>query len=76
MKTSCITQKGQVTIPKDLRDAFGWTKDTRVAFLREEDGVKIVTDGDSASSVIARMRRTKWNGPSADELMEETRSEV
>ena len=76
MKSSTVTQKGQVTIPKEFRDAFGWSKDTKVAFLMEEDGVKIITSTKSASEVIARMKKTRWNGPSADELMDETRSEV
>src|SRR2546425_12261658 len=42
MKTSTMTVKGQVTVPKELRDAFGWKVGDEVAFLREKDGVKIV----------------------------------
>ena len=76
MKSSTVTQKGQVTIPKAYRDAFGWSKDTKVAFLKEEDGVKIITSTSYATEVIERMEKTQWHGPSADELMSETRSEV
>jgi len=76
MKCSAITQKGQVTIPKEIRDVFGWKKDTKVAFLLEDDGVKIVSGKDSGSRVIARMQKTQWKGPGADELMAETRSEI
>ncbi len=75
MKTSTVTQKGQITIPKEFRDLFGWTQDTRVAFFRNGDGVKIVTDSESASSVVSKMRQADWKGPSADELIGETRSE-
>src|SRR2546429_431253 len=42
MKTSTMTVKGQVTVPKELRDAFGWKVGDEVAFLREKDGVKFV----------------------------------
>lgn len=37
-----MTVKGQVTVPKEFRDAFGWKPGDEVAFVQEKDGVKIV----------------------------------
>ena len=39
--TATISEKGQVTIPKELRDDFGIRKGDRLEFLAERDGIKI-----------------------------------
>jgi AbrB family looped-hinge helix DNA binding protein len=39
MSTATITSKGQITIPKEVRDALGLDTGHRVAFLLREDGV-------------------------------------
>jgi AbrB family looped-hinge helix DNA binding protein len=39
MATSTITQKGQVTIPKEIRDGFGLTEGDRVFFVRRGDEI-------------------------------------
>ena len=36
---SAVTTKGQVTIPKPIRDALGISANDRVAFIREGDRV-------------------------------------
>jgi antitoxin PrlF len=41
MKTSRLTMKGQVTLPKELRERFGLGPGTRVAFDAEGDGIKV-----------------------------------
>jgi AbrB family looped-hinge helix DNA binding protein len=58
-----MTVKGQVTVPKELRDAFGWTAGDEVAFLREKDGVKIVAAGRrrKGRAVLERLKRAAWN---------------
>jgi AbrB family looped-hinge helix DNA binding protein len=63
MKTSTMTVKGQVTVPKDLRDAFGWKVGDEVAFLQEEDGVKIVRAPRRrrGRAVVERLKRVSWN---------------
>lgn len=71
-----LTQKGQITVPKKFRDAFGWTRETELTFVEAADGVKIVEVQKSASAILEKMKKTRWKGPSADELMKETRSEI
>ena len=39
MSTATVTSKGQITIPKEVRDALGLETGHRVAFLLREDGV-------------------------------------
>ena len=78
MKTSTMTVKGQVTVPKDLRDAFGWRVGDEVAFLREGDGVKIVsaTRRRRGRAIVARLKTAPWNPKlSTRRLMAVTRGE-
>ena len=39
MTTATITSKGQITIPKEVRDALGVAAGDRVEFVAEEKGV-------------------------------------
>lgn len=41
MRTSQLTVKGQVTLPKELRDRFNLEPGSRVAFSPEADGIKV-----------------------------------
>src|SRR6516165_12641344 len=41
MKTSQLTIKGQVTLPKELRERFNLAPGSRVAFEEEADGIKV-----------------------------------
>jgi AbrB family looped-hinge helix DNA binding protein len=76
MMTSTMTIKGQVTVPKDLRDAFGWKVGDEVAFLREKDGVKIIRAPHRrrGRAIVERLKRAPWNHKlSTDRLMALTR---
>ena len=81
-----VTSKGQVTIPKAVRDKLGITPGTDVGF--SEDGALVVTDfdksieGESRGARMARLlveygnkaRREGWlNDLTTDEIMEMTR---
>jgi AbrB family looped-hinge helix DNA binding protein len=81
-----VTSKGQVTIPKAVRDKLGITAGTDVGF--SEDGALIVTnpevvvEGESRGERIVRKlielgdraRREGWlNDLTTDEIMEMTR---
>lgn len=39
MPTATVTSKGQVTIPKEVRDALGLEAGHQIAFVVREDGV-------------------------------------
>jgi AbrB family looped-hinge helix DNA binding protein len=81
-----VTSKGQVTIPKDVRDALGIAPGTDVGF-QEEDGKIILINKDGQTEERRgerlvrllvefgdRMRREgKLSGLTTDEIMEMTR---
>ena len=78
-KASHLTVKGQVTLPKPFRDALGWTTRTKLAFIREGDGVKIVAangEGDDpGEALVKRMWGIGTSGMTTDEIMAMTRGE-
>jgi AbrB family looped-hinge helix DNA binding protein len=79
MKTSTMTVKGQVTVPKRLRDAFGWKVGDEVAFLREEDGVKIIRAPRRrrGRAIVERLKQAPWNRKlTTESLMAMTRGKV
>lgn len=45
MPTATVTSKGQVTIPKPVRDALGLETGDRVCFTLREDGVVELVPG-------------------------------
>jgi AbrB family looped-hinge helix DNA binding protein len=73
-----VTSKGQVTIPRDLRERHGLMPETEVRFI-ERDGAVVIeqataTKADRGDRLIATMRS---GGPirlSTDEIMRLTRS--
>lgn len=65
-----VTAKGQITIPKTVRDFLGIAPGSKIDFRRNRDGeFVIVKDGEKVESRIARMRGTAGPGPTTDELM-------
>lgn len=43
MSTATMTSKGQITIPKDVREEMGLTPGTTVTFTRNESGDYVLT---------------------------------
>jgi AbrB family looped-hinge helix DNA binding protein len=77
MSTS-ITSKGQVTIPKAVRDRLGLRTGSRVRFELAPDGhiVLLKADGDQpAPAGFAKLRGIAGPGPSTDDIMAMTRGE-
>lgn len=75
-----ITTKGQVTVPKEFRDAFGWRPGDKLAFERDRDGVRItkapaLTRGQRMVEAIRKMK-FRDDGRTTDEMLSDTRSEV
>lgn len=46
-----IGERGQVTIPKDLRDRYGFLPDVDVEFIDEGTGIRIVKKSEGAERV-------------------------
>jgi antitoxin PrlF len=51
-----VTQKGQVTIPLDVRRALGIHPGSDVEFEIDERGARILVDRDRAAQQVQRMR--------------------
>lgn len=52
-----VTTKGQVTIPKDIRDHLGIKPGSEVAFVREAEKVRLVAADEATSEErLARFR--------------------
>ncbi len=71
-----VTEKGQVTIPKDLRDAFGIGAGTEVEFVADGDAllVRKVSRGPTRGDRLAdRLRGRGDVRMTTDEIMALTR---
>ena len=74
--TRRVTRKGQVTIPKPVRDRLGIRPGTKVEFELTEDGrayLRCVGKRQTRSSQFERMRGTATGGLTTDEIMKLTR---
>jgi AbrB family looped-hinge helix DNA binding protein len=72
-----VTTKGQVTIPAEIRERFGFLPDTEVEFVVEGESVRLTrvekpgrTRGDR---VVARLRGRGERGMTTDEILALTR---
>lgn len=71
-----VTEKGQVTIPKELRDALGIGAGTEVEFEQVADGllVRKVAEGGGRGRNLARRLRGRGDvALTTDEIMALTR---
>ncbi len=76
--TMKITAKGQVTIPKPLRQAFSLLPGTEVAFEAGEDEVVLRSRLGRRARIRERLRRARGAagpGVTTDEIMRLTRSD-
>lgn len=73
-----VTSKGQVTIPKPIRDRLGIKPGTKVAFRLDEKGRAFLQAEGTAQpkpSRFERLRGTATTQLSTDEIMALTRGE-
>jgi len=72
-----VTSKGQVTIPKPVRDHLGIGPGSQVTFRLAEDGSIVFekADGTRQPSRFAKLVGIAGPGPSTDEIMAMTRGE-
>jgi antitoxin PrlF len=71
-----VTEKGQVTIPKHLRDAVGIGAGTEVAFERAEDAIlvrKVEGGSNRGREMVNRLRGRGDVRLSTEEIMALTR---
>lgn len=71
-----VTEKGQVTIPKELRDAMGIGAGTEVEFERAEDAIvlrKISGGPTRGRQLVARLRGRGDVGLTTEEILALTR---
>ena len=73
-----VTAKGQVTIPKPVRDLLGIKPGSMVDFQRAPDGrvVLVKIGGKPRPSRFARLRGHAGKGLSTDAILAMTRGEV
>ncbi len=64
-----ITERGQVTIPKHIRDRFGLTADAEVDFIVRDGRVELVRRAGSRRSRVESLYGRKRLERSTDELM-------
>jgi len=72
-----VTSKGQVTIPKPVRDHLGIGPGSQIAFRRLADGTIVIekADGTRQPSRFAEGVGSAGPGLSTDEIMAMTRGE-
>jgi AbrB family looped-hinge helix DNA binding protein len=75
--SNTVTSKGQVTIPKAVRDLLGITAGSKVDFHRAEDGSVVLTRADSKKTVsrFRKLRGHAGEGLDTDAIMALTRGE-
>jgi AbrB family looped-hinge helix DNA binding protein len=69
-----VTQKGQVTIPLEVRRALGIEAGTDVAFELDPDGARLVVDPAGTAAAIKRMRGAGDVAMTTDEILALTRA--
>ena len=77
--SAAVTSKGQVTIPKPVRDLLGIEPGTRVDFRRNEKGEVVLSRADGAQarpSRFAKLRGSAKTDLTTDEIMAMLRDEL
>lgn len=73
-----VSEKGQVTIPKDVRDQLGILPGSRVEFVVVDDTrveLRKAQDGGRGRRIVQRMRGHAGPGMTTDEIMSLTRDD-
>lgn len=76
--STTVTAKGQVTIPKPIRDLLGIVPGSKVDFRRAADGSVVLarSDKDQPVTRFAKLRGHAGEGLNTDAIMALTRGEA
>ncbi|WP_312798186.1 AbrB/MazE/SpoVT family DNA-binding domain-containing protein [Tianweitania sp.] len=55
-----VTSKGQVTIPKPIRDRLGIEEGSEVEFVEDQDGVRLVRQTERANPDVQAREFQQW----------------
>ncbi len=64
-----ISERGQITIPREFRERYGLLTNTEVRFVPDENGLRLIVDAASRTAEIDALYGRKRFGRSTDELM-------
>lgn len=64
-----ISERGQVTIPQELRERYGLLPNTEVRFVPDETGLRLVVSPTSRAAEIGALYGRKRFDRGTDELM-------
>jgi AbrB family looped-hinge helix DNA binding protein len=72
MKSATITSKGQITIPKELREHAGFKTGSKVVFITLKDRMQLIpmekiSDAMYASLMSEKVLAREWLTPEEDE---------
>jgi AbrB family looped-hinge helix DNA binding protein len=74
-----VTTKGQVTIPVEIRERFGFLPDTEVEFVVQDDIVRLrrvdQPERRRGDRMISRLRGRAKGGMTTDEILALTRQQ-
>jgi len=75
--TTCITTKGQIVIPKDIRSRMGWNPGTRLQIETRGESVTLrPVNGDTARAWLDDIAGCVVKGDPLGDLEKEHREEV
>jgi len=76
--TTTVTTKGQVTIPKPVRDLLGIVPGSKVDFRRAADGSVVLTRADESQPAtrFTKLRGHAGKGLNTDAIMALTRGDA
>ncbi|HSF42529.1 MAG TPA: AbrB/MazE/SpoVT family DNA-binding domain-containing protein [Thermoanaerobaculia bacterium] len=70
MAIATVTSKGQITLPKEVREHLHLSEGDRVEFVIEEGRVQVRSLAGSVRSLFGCLRDARRVGPSLEELEE------
>lgn len=64
-----ISERGQVTIPQELRERYGLLPNTEIQFVPDETGLRLIASPTTRAAAIEALYGRKQFDRSTDELM-------